>query len=181
MALYSQATRNVDLTKTETELATNIKKATSIEETAPKRKHVRACIVYTWDHKSSQSFWNGMKVQPIQADEIQTFKALYTVHKVLQEGHPIALKEAQQHVGWLEGLSRGMVGGMGGEGMRGYAPLIQEYIFYLVSKLRVSISSGTFEQLRCKLLPRETWRRRMELLKGDDILTCAFAVPPRAP
>jgi hypothetical protein len=25
-------------------------------------KHVRACIVYTWDHKSSQSFWSGMKV-----------------------------------------------------------------------------------------------------------------------
>jgi hypothetical protein len=25
-------------------------------------KHVRACIVYTWDHKSSQSFWQGMKV-----------------------------------------------------------------------------------------------------------------------
>lgn len=25
-------------------------------------KHVRACIVYTWDHKSSQSFWAGMKV-----------------------------------------------------------------------------------------------------------------------
>ena len=78
------ATRNVDLSKSETELSTNIRKATSIDETAPKRKHVRACIVYTWDHKSSQSFWSGMKVQPIQADEVQTFKALITVHKVLQ-------------------------------------------------------------------------------------------------
>ena len=61
MALY-QATRNVDLTKTETELSNHIRKATSIEETAPKRKHVRACIVYTWDHKNSGSFWQGMKV-----------------------------------------------------------------------------------------------------------------------
>ena len=25
-------------------------------------KHVRACIVYTWDHKSSLSFWASMKV-----------------------------------------------------------------------------------------------------------------------
>ena len=25
-------------------------------------KHVRSCIVYTWDHKSSLSFWAGMKV-----------------------------------------------------------------------------------------------------------------------
>jgi hypothetical protein len=63
----------------EQELAINIRKATSIEETAPKRtylcaafrsnqahlragKHVRSCIVYTWDHKSSASFWQGMKV-----------------------------------------------------------------------------------------------------------------------
>lgn len=48
--------------RSEAELAINIKKATSNDETAPKRKHVRSCIVYTWDHKSSQSFWAGMKV-----------------------------------------------------------------------------------------------------------------------
>lgn len=33
--------------------------------------------------------------QPIMADEIQMFKALIVVHKVLQEGHPVVLKEAQ--------------------------------------------------------------------------------------
>lgn len=48
--------------RSEGELAINIRKATSIEETAPKRKHVRSCIVYTWDHKSSSAFWAGMKV-----------------------------------------------------------------------------------------------------------------------
>jgi len=147
---FHQTSRNVDLSKSETELATNIKKATSIEETAPKRKHVRACIVYTWDHKSSQSFWNGIKVQPIMADEIQTFKALQTMHKVLQEGHPVALREAQQHASWLESLNRGLVGGIsGGDGMRGYAPLIQEYIHYLISKLQFHRNhpefNGTFE------------------------------------
>ena len=152
MALY-QATRNVDLGKSETELASNIRKATSIDETAPKRKHVRACIVYTWDHKSSGSFWNGIKVQPIMADEVQTFKALITIHKVLQEGHPVALKEAQAHVSWLESLTRGLMGagggGGGGDGLRGYSPLIQEYIFYLVSKLSFHRNhpefNGTFE------------------------------------
>jgi huntingtin-interacting protein 1-related protein len=51
-----------NILRSEAELAVNIKKATSPEETAPKRKHVRSCIVYTWDHKSSQSFWAGMKV-----------------------------------------------------------------------------------------------------------------------
>lgn len=57
--------------RSETELALNIKKATSPEETAPKRKHVRSCIVYTWDHKSSQSFWAGMKVY-VPSDRLAT-------------------------------------------------------------------------------------------------------------
>ncbi|KAI9781085.1 MAG: sla2 Src-like adaptor 2 [Geoglossum umbratile] len=146
MALYGSSTRNVDLGRSESELAMNIKKATNIEETAPKRKHVRSCIVYTWDHKSSQSFWSGMKVQPILADEVQTFKALITIHKVLAEGHPITIKEAQAHVGWLESLKRGV---SGGDGLRGYGPLIREYVYFLLAKLAFHRQhpefNGTFE------------------------------------
>lgn len=131
--------------RSEAELAINIKKATSPEESAPKRKHVRSCIVYTWDHKSSQSFWAGLKVQPILADEVQTFKALITVHKVLQEGHPITLKEAMANRGWIDSLNRGMAG----EGMRGYGPLIKEYVYYLLAKLSFHKQhpefNGTFE------------------------------------
>ncbi|KAL8763869.1 MAG: hypothetical protein Q9184_000465 [Pyrenodesmia sp. 2 TL-2023] len=123
--------RKVDMSRSENDLAINIRKATSIEETAPKRKHVRACIVYTWDHKSAQSFWAGMKVQPILADEVQTFKALITVHKVLQEGHPIVVKEAQANVNWLESLTRGV----SGEGLRGYGPLLRDYVYFLMAKL----------------------------------------------
>jgi hypothetical protein len=72
-----------------------------------------------------------MKVQPILADEVQTFKALITIHKVLQEGHPIAIREAQNHVSWLDSLMRGV----GGDGVRGYGPLIRQYVFFLQSKL----------------------------------------------
>lgn len=53
---------DLDHSRSEKELSVNIAKATNAEETAPKRKHVRACIVYTWDNKSSQLFWQGMKV-----------------------------------------------------------------------------------------------------------------------
>lgn len=53
--------------------------------------------------------------QPVMADEVQTFKALITIHKVLQEGHPITVKEAQQNVNWVESLARGVTG----EGLRG--------------------------------------------------------------
>ena len=80
-------------------------------------------------------YWNTAhwdNRQPILADEIQTFKALITVHKVLQEGHPIVLKEAQSNTSWLESLSRGSTDGAGA---RGYAPLISEYIYYLMAKL----------------------------------------------
>jgi hypothetical protein len=119
------------MSRTEADLTVNIRKATSIEETAPKRKHVRCCIVYTWDHKSSNAFWASMKVQPILADEVQTFKALITIHKVLQEGHPVVIREAQNHVTWLDSLMRGV----GGDGVRGYGPLIRQYVFFLQSKL----------------------------------------------
>ncbi|KAL1840341.1 hypothetical protein VTJ49DRAFT_555 [Mycothermus thermophilus] len=137
--------RSLDHTKSEAELAINIKKATSPEETAPKRKHVRSCIVYTWDHKSSQSFWAGLKVQPILADEVQTFKALITIHKVLQEGHPVTLAEAMANSSWISSLKRGIAG----EGMRGYGPLIREYVYYLLAKLAFHKQhpafNGTFE------------------------------------
>ena len=70
--------------------------------------------------------------QPIMADEVQTFKALITVHKVLQEGHPIVLKEAQANASWLDSLQRGTGGG---EGLKGYGRLITEYVYYLKAKL----------------------------------------------
>ena len=92
------------------------------------------CIVYTWDYHSSISFWNGLRVQPILADEVQTFKALITVHKVLQEGHPVVcytrkvinywltldnqtLKEAHGQAAWLETSARS-IGTDGQKGMR---------------------------------------------------------------
>lgn len=53
--------------------------------------------------------------QPVLADEVQTFKALITLHKVLQEGHPVVIREAQQHANWIDSLMRGV----GGDGLRG--------------------------------------------------------------
>ncbi|KAJ7631162.1 I/LWEQ domain-containing protein [Roridomyces roridus] len=125
-------TRPVDKDKAEQELVVNIKKATNPEESAPKQKHVRKCIVFTWDYHSSISFWSGLRVQPILADEVQTFKALITVHKVLQEGHPITIKEAHGQTAWLETCARTL----GSDGQRGYAPLIRTYVQFILAKLR---------------------------------------------
>lgn len=125
-------TRPVDRDKAEAELTLNIKKATSPEETAPKQKHVRKCIVYTWDYHSSASIWTGLRVQPILSDEVQTFKALIMVHKVLQEGHPITVREGQQQSGWLETCARTI----GHDGLRGYGALIRAYVSTILAKLR---------------------------------------------
>ncbi|KAL1896297.1 sla2 Src-like adaptor 2 [Sporothrix stenoceras] len=157
--------------KTDRELAVNIQKATNPEETAPKRKHVRSCIVYTWDNKSSLAFWAGMKIQPVLADEVQTFKALITVHKVLQEGHPIALKEAMANRAWIESLGRGA------DGMRGYGPLIHEYVRYLLAKLAFHHQhpnfNGTFEYeeyMALKLIndPNEGYEVISDLMSLQD-------------
>ncbi|KAJ8083717.1 sla2 Src-like adaptor 2 [Marasmius tenuissimus] len=125
-------TRPVDKDRAESELAVHIKKATSQEESAPKQKHVRKCIVFTWDYHSSISFWSGLRVQPILADEVQTFKALITVHKILQEGHPVTIKEAHGQTSWLETCARTVAS----EGQRGYGPLIRTYVQFILSKLR---------------------------------------------
>lgn len=74
--------------KLEEELAIHIRKALSTEESAPKQKHVRACILYTWELKGCGSFWRAMKTYPALGDEIVIFKMLITLHKVMRQGHP---------------------------------------------------------------------------------------------
>ncbi|KAI9288863.1 ANTH-domain-containing protein [Umbelopsis sp. AD052] len=131
--------------KAEAELAQSIKKATSPDETAPKQKHIRRCIVYTWDHHSSALIWSGLKVQPILADEVQTFKALIMVHKILKDGHPVVLKDGLRETAWIETCSRSVAG----DGSRGYGSLIRNYVELLLHKLNYHRQhpefNGTFE------------------------------------
>ena len=127
------------------DIQTSVKKACSSTETAPKRKHVRACIVYTWDRKSSRAFWDSIKMLPIQENEIQIFKALITIHKVCQEGHPSCLAGAYRNIPWIESLGRYR----SPDGQSRYERLIHEYTSYLVQKSRFHHDhrgfNGTFE------------------------------------
>lgn len=161
--------------KSETDLNLHIKKATNPDETAPKRKHVRACSVFTWDHRSGRSFWAGIKIQPIQADEVQIFKALILIHRVLQEGHPSALREAQANINWIESLARNL----SSSGPRGYDRLIQEYVRLLSRKLefhRIHPDfNGTFEykeyiSLRNINDPNEGYEAIMDLMNLQDAI-----------
>jgi hypothetical protein len=71
----------------EQQLAEHILKALSPDETAPKQKHVRACIVYTHDLKSSGTLFMGIKAQPVVGDEVLTWKSLILFHKIISQGH----------------------------------------------------------------------------------------------
>ncbi|SCU95584.1 LAMI_0F02960g1_1 [Lachancea mirantina] len=163
------------MSRFEADLEKSIKKACSIEETSPKRKHVRACIVYTWDHKSGRSFFNALKVQPFAQDEVQLFKALITMHKVLQEGHPSVLVEAIRNRDWVESLGRIYAGGSGD----GYGRIINEYVNFLVRKLDFHSShrgfNGTFEyeeylSLMATSNPDEGYETILDLMDLQDHL-----------
>ncbi|KAJ3096498.1 sla2 Src-like adaptor 2 [Phlyctochytrium planicorne] len=136
---YSTASRgsppsvraNFQTEKLDDELALHIKKALSPDETAPKQKHVRACIMYTWDVKGPGSVWTGLRSFPLLGDEVVTFKALITIHKIINGGHSRALQDvAQDHV-WIETIGRQFQN----RSTTGYGALIKTYTQFLVAKL----------------------------------------------
>ncbi|PRT55748.1 Endocytosis protein end4 [Wickerhamiella sorbophila] len=153
----------------------SVKKATTAEASVPKRKHVRACVVYTWDNRNGRDFWNAIKLQPLQNSDIQTFKALVVIHKVMQEGHPKVIKEGQNNVNWLRSLARN--GSYGGTGQ--YNRLIEEYVRLLTHKLDFHKAhpafNGTFEyaeyiSLRQVDDPNEGYEAIIDLLNLQDAI-----------
>lgn len=125
------------------DIQTAVKKALSPSDTAPKRKHVRACVVYTWEHKSSRAFWETLKVQPIRDSDVQLFKTLILIHKVIQEGHPSALVGGYRNIEWIGSLDSLNLQD------RRYRLLVGQYVAYLLRKLRFHHDhrgfNGTFE------------------------------------
>ncbi|EEB05154.2 huntingtin-interacting protein [Schizosaccharomyces japonicus yFS275] len=134
-----------DHSMTDSSLVTSVRKATSVDETAPKRKHVRSCVIFTWDHHTAKPFWTAIKVQPIFSNEVQTFKALITIHRVLQEGHKSALRDSVNEASWLKACARQFTD----DGAKHYGRLIRDYVSYLLDKLAFHKQypefNGTFE------------------------------------
>lgn len=126
--LYTSRSRE----KMNMELGDHVKKAVSPMETAPKQKHVRAIIVYSFDFKTSLPFWHALKLQPVLTDEIQCFKALITIHKLLVGGPTQVLVEAHNERPFLDTCVRNL--GQTNLG-HGYGPLIRNYVSYLKTKL----------------------------------------------
>ncbi|KAJ2309903.1 sla2 Src-like adaptor 2, partial [Coemansia sp. RSA 2704] len=134
MSQYQFSLRMGDRVKAEQEVMTSVRKATNTDETAPKRKHVRNCIVFTWDFKTSMPVWECMKSQPLKASEVQCYKAIITLHKVIREGHHVTIQEALAQTKFLEDLAHGLGGGVY-TGWQNYSVLIRAYINFLLAKL----------------------------------------------
>ena len=162
------------MSRAEVDLQTSVKKACNGDEVPPKRKHVRACIVYTWDHKNSRAFWNAVKIQPLQSNEVQLFKALIMIHKVLQEGHPNTLKDGFRNRDFIASLatvfpSHGSA----------YGRLINQYDKYILQKLDFHRNNpgfnGTFEyeeyiSLRAVNDPNEGYEALLQLMDLQDLI-----------
>lgn len=126
---YGSSKLQLGTAKMEEDLSITVKKALSPDEAAPKQKHVRACILYTWDIKGSGSLWRAMQSFPMLGDEVIIFKALVTTHKIINQGHPGALRDIANNNLWLKNLSRNV------GSFRGYGGLIQTYLQFLLAKL----------------------------------------------
>ena len=142
----------------ERELQVHVSKAVNNTETAPKQKHVRACILFTWDNPKygAQSFWNTLKLQNPQADEVQAFKSLVTLHKVLRDGHPTMLQQSYREQNYLEVLAS-----YSQRVSRGYNPLLRAYVTFLKTKL-------TFHQARPEFNGSMSYEEYLSLKKSSD-------------
>lgn len=162
------------MSRAEVDLQIAVKKACTSDEVPPKRKHVRACIVYTWDHKNSRAFWNAVKVQPIQVDQVSLFKALVMIHKVLQEGHPNTLKDGWRNRDFISSL-----GSVFPPSGNAYERLIAQYDRFVLHKLDFHRNypgfNGMFEyeeyiSLRATSDPNEGYESIMLLMDLQDAI-----------
>jgi DNA repair exonuclease SbcCD ATPase subunit len=112
---------------------------------------------------------------PIQGDEVQLFKALITIHNILQEGHQSSLAEAYRNTHWIDGASRWIQG----DGFKGYGRLIKEYSAFLLKKLQFHKNhrgfNGTFEYEEYVSLftvqnPDEGYEAILDLMALQDAL-----------
>lgn len=117
--------------KQESELFEHVRKATNDLECAPKQKHVRWCIVYCWDHGISRPFWQALRSQPLAINQIQCFKALIVIHKVLLDGPKFVLQDALREAAFISQLSNRR----NYSGNASYGTLAQCYVQYLKIKL----------------------------------------------
>jgi hypothetical protein len=117
--------------RADSELGEHVKKAVDPVEDAPKAKHVRCIVTYTWDYRTTLPFWNFLMMQPILTDPVQIFKASVVVHRLLISGPPQALVECKQKEEILAHFLNASFHFTNSL----YTPLIKNYLTFLKRKI----------------------------------------------
>ncbi|CCH62891.1 hypothetical protein TBLA_0I02330 [Henningerozyma blattae CBS 6284] len=154
-----------------------IRKALSVDEAPPKRKHVRAVVLFTWDNKSAKPVFDILKNGAFTGDDIQLYKMLFLIHKVIQEGHESTLKEAIRNREWIRSLINTHHNNSI-EGSGSYDRLINGYTRLLLDKLAFhnfhsGFKNGAFEHQEYVTLkyindPNEGYETIMDLIRLED-------------
>eukprot|EP01119_Soliformovum_irregulare_P007050 TRINITY_DN19455_c0_g1_i1.p1 TRINITY_DN19455_c0_g1~~TRINITY_DN19455_c0_g1_i1.p1 ORF type:complete len:981 (-),score=386.73 TRINITY_DN19455_c0_g1_i1:40-2982(-) len=85
-------------------LEKEVTKATSSKATAPKRKHVRNCIIETWGENGGSLFLTELFRRPLESNEVVCWKGLITLHQVMLEGHPKVLEDVYYRLSFLDAI-----------------------------------------------------------------------------
>lgn len=79
----------------------------------------------------SNVIWSIFETHNISGD-VQVFKYIHLVHRILQEGHPSMLMSTARRVNRLQNKAQSVEG----EGRNGYGGLAREYASYLAMRCR---------------------------------------------
>jgi len=118
-----------------------VHKATNSKTTAPKRKHVRSIVLECYNENSARTFFMELFKRPLDTNDVVCYKAMVTIHKVVQEGPKNVLSDTSHRLNWFENLrdhwSR--------YGSRGYGQLIGEYCTLMIDKIRFHQAHPEFD------------------------------------
>ncbi|KYR02947.1 I/LWEQ domain-containing protein [Tieghemostelium lacteum] len=123
------------------ELEAIVHKATSSKAVPPKRKHVRSIVLECYNENSSRGFFMELFKRPLDSNDIVCYKALITIHKVVQEGPKNALIEVNNRIQWFEHLRDHW----NRHDVKGYGGLISEYCTMMIDKIRFHLAHPEYD------------------------------------
>ncbi|GAM21066.1 hypothetical protein SAMD00019534_042410 [Acytostelium subglobosum LB1] len=119
-----------------------VHKATNSKVTAPKRKHVRSIVLECHNENSARSFLHELYKRPLDTNEVVCYKAIITIHKVVQEGPKNVLSDVSHKISWFENLRQHW---RRHHDKAGFANLVGEYCTFMIDKIRFHQAHPEFD------------------------------------
>ncbi|XP_013381294.1 huntingtin-interacting protein 1 isoform X1 [Lingula anatina] len=109
---------------------TSIHKAINSNEVPVKEKHARTIVLGTYHEKGAGMYWGTVNKLPLQGNHIICWKFCHILHKILRDGHKMAIVDSLKYMTHLTDLGK-----LWGHLKEGYGKLIGAYTKLLVQKL----------------------------------------------